>query len=459
MRTSVGIAFAFFFIFHCNLSGQTGLVNKVVAKVGGELVLLSDIEEQVAYLKDQGQTIGEQERCEILEGILAQKLLINQARLDSIVISEEQVTAEIDGRIEQILQMMNNDIGQFEAYYGKTVDEVRKEMTREMKNQMLAEQMRNQVMASASATPSEVIEFYKGMPKDSIPYYNSEVEIQELVIKPEVTSDEKLKTEEKLESIRQQILNDSASFTQMARLYSDDPGSARNGGDLGMMKRGSLVPEYEAAAYNLRPEEISEVVESEYGYHIIKLIERRGNNIHTQHILLKPELEDDDFQRTEKRLVEIKRLIETDSLNFQQAVRLHGYSGVQSYNNGGRVINNQSGDNFFEVGDLEPDVYFALDTLEVGEITKPLEYRSQSGETLFKIVKLVSRTDPHKASLKTDYAKIQQMTSQNKKSETLMNWMREKRESTYIEVAEDFEGCQNLDSWISSTPTSFQSTE
>jgi peptidyl-prolyl cis-trans isomerase SurA len=459
MRTSVGIAFAFIFIFHFNLSGQTGLVNKVIAKVGGELVLLSDIEEQVAYLKDQGQTIGEQERCEILEGILAQKLLINQARLDSIVISEEQVTAEIDGRIEQILQMMNNDIGQFEAYYGKTVDEVRKEMTREMKNQMLAEQMRNQVMASASATPSEVIEFYKGMPKDSIPYYNSEVEIQELVIKPEVTSDEKLKTEEKLESIRQQILNDSASFTQMARLYSDDPGSARNGGDLGMMKRGSLVPEYEAAAYNLRPEEISEVVESEYGYHIIKLIERRGNNIHTQHILLKPELEDDDFQRTEKRLVEIKRLIETDSLNFQQAVRLHGYSGVQSYNNGGRVINNQSGDNFFEVGDLEPDVYFALDTLEVGDITKPLEYRSPSGETLYKIVKLVSRTDPHKASLKTDYAKIQQMTSQNKKSETLMNWMREKRESTYIEVAEEFEGCQNLDSWISSTPTSFQSPE
>ncbi len=459
MRTSVIIAFAFTFIIHFNVSAQTGLVNKVIAKVGGELVLLSDIEEQVAYLRDQGQTIGEQEKCEILEGILAQKLLVNQAKLDSVVVQEEQVKAEIDGRIEQILQMMNNDIGQFESYYGKTVEEVRREMSREMKNQMLAEQMRNQVMASASATPSEVIEFYKSMPKDSVPYYNSEVEIQELVIKPEVTPEEKEQTEEKLKNIRQQILSDSASFTQMARLYSDDPGSARNGGDLGMMKRGSLVPEYEAAAYNLRPDEISEVVESEYGYHIIKLLERRGNNIHTQHILLKPELEDDDYQRSEKRLLEIRDLVEADSLTFEAAVRLHGYSGIQSYNNGGRVINNQSGDNFFEVGDLEPEVYFALDTLEVGDITKPLEYKSRSGETLYKIVKLISRTDPHKASLKSDYAKIQQMTSQNKKSETLMNWMRNKRETTYIEVSQEFAECQNLDAWISSTTTSFQSSE
>jgi len=431
--------------------GQTGLVNKVIAKVGGELVLLSDLEEQVAYLKDQGQEIGKKEKCEILEGILAQKLLVNQAKLDSLVVVEEQVNAEIDGRIERILQMMNNEVSQFEAYYGKTVNEVRQEMAREMRNQMLAEQMRNQVMASASATPSEVISFYESMPKDSVPYYNSEVEIQELVIKPEVTPEEKQRTLEKLNDIREQILNDSASFTQMARIYSDDPGSARNGGDLGMMKRGSLVPEYEAAAYNLRPGEISEVIESEYGFHIIKLLERRGNNIHTQHILSKPELDEVDFQRSISELREIKNLLETDSTTFEMAVRLHGYDGVQSYNNGGRVINNQSGDNFFEVGDLDPDVYFALDTLDVGDLTKPLKYQSRSGEVLFKIVKLMSRTDPHKASLKSDYAKIQQMASQNKKSETLMDWMRKKRESTYIEVVEEYAQCSNLTAWISST--------
>ncbi|NBC24828.1 MAG: peptidylprolyl isomerase [Bacteroidetes bacterium] len=458
MRNSTVVVCIVLFLGQFNLQGQTGLVNKVIAKVGGELVLLSDLEEQVAYLKDQGQEIGERERCEILEGILAQKLLVNQAKLDSLVVMEEQVNAEIDGRIERILQMMNNDMGQFEAYYGKTVNEVRSEMAREMKNQMLAEQMRNQVMSTASATPSEVIAFYESMPKDSVPYYNSEVEIQELVIKPEVTTEEKMQTEDKLNELREKILNDSASFTQMARVYSDDPGSARNGGDLGMMKRGSLVPEYEAAAYNLRPGEISEVVESEYGFHIIKLLERRGNNIHTQHILSKPELDEDDFQRTRDELLKIKSLIENDSLSFQQAVRLHGYSGVQSYNNGGRVVNNQSGDNYFEVGDLDPDVYFALDTLEVGEITQPLEYRTRGGETLYKIVKLMSRTDPHKASLQSDYAKIQQMASQNKKSETLMDWMIKKRKSTFIEVSEGFSDCPNLESWLSTTRSSAQSS-
>ncbi len=456
MKKSVAfIVMASLLLSGLHLNGQTGLVNKVIAKVGGELVLLSDLEEQVAYLKDQDQTIGEKEKCEILEGILAQKLLVNQARLDSIAVPDEQVKAEIDGRIERILQMMNNDMGQFEAYYGKTVEEVRREMSREMKNQMLAEQMRNQVMSTASATPSEVISFYESMPKDSIPYYNSDVEIQELVIQPEVTAERKQEAKERLNSIREKILADSASFTQLARLYSDDPGSAQNGGDLGMMKRGSLVPEYEAAAYNLRPGEISDVVESEYGFHIIKLLERRGNNIHTQHILLKPDLKEEDYRRAEKQLKELKSLIAGDSLSFEQAVRIRGYSGVQSYNNGGRVINNASGDNFFEVGDLEPEVYFALDTLEVGDITDPIEYQNRSGEKLFKIVKLVSRTDPHKASLKTDYAKIQQLASQNKKSETLMKWMRKKRDNTFIEVAEDFEGCENLDSWVSSGTTSY----
>ncbi len=449
--------FLFFISFALSpaMQAQTGLVNKVIAKVGGELILLSDLEEQVAYLKDEGETIGQPERCEILEGILAQKLMVNQARMDSITVPEEQVTAEIDGRIERILNMMNNDVSQFESYYGKTVEEVRKEMTREMRHQMMAEQMREKVMSRASSTPSEVVEFFESIPKDSVPYYNSEVEIQELVIQPEVTEDRKESARERLENIRQQILNDSTSFTQMARQYSDDPGSARNGGDLGMMKRGSFVPEYEAAAYNLRSGEISEVVESEFGFHIIKLLERRGNNIHTQHILIKPEMTEDDYSRTKKELEKVKELIVADSISFEQAVRIHGYSGVQSYNNSGRVINNQSGDNFFEVSDLDPDIYFATDTLNVGGVTDPIEYTNRSGEKLFKIIKLVSRSDPHQASLSSDYAKIQKIASEKKKGEVLMDWMREKRNSTYIEVAEEYESCPNISDWTSSKPSSY----
>jgi len=425
-----------------------GVVNKVVAKVGGELILLSDIQEQLAYIEDKQGSVSPEDRCYILESLLAQKLLVNQAKLDSVVVMDEEVDAQIDGRIEQILAMMNNDISQFEGYYGKTVEQVRSQMFREMKSQLLAERMRSQVMSKAEATPSEVVSYYKSIPSDSLPYYNSEVELQELVTRPEVNKVEREKAIEKLEDLRKKIVEDSASFTSLARTYSDDPGSARNGGDLGMMKRGSLVPEFEATAYNLRPNEVSEIVETEYGFHIIKLLERRGNNIHTQHILIKPEITEQDLEFAKMKLDSIRNLIVFDSLSFEAAVRIHGYDKVQSYNNGGRMINPATGDNFFEVGDLDPEIYFSTDTLEVGEITQPLEFSAPGRETLFRIIKLNSRTDPHKASLKKDYAKIQMMATEQKKGSMLIDWLDNVLKNTYIEISPEFHDCPNMDKWL-----------
>lgn len=441
------LVFALF--INVSLSGQDQIVNKVVAKVGGELILLSDIEEQFIYMKDQGEKVTPEDRCYILESILAQKLLVNQAKLDSIMISEEEVTAQIDARIDRILSMMNNDISQFESYYGKTVEQVRRTMENDMRNQMLAERMRSNIVNRANVTPSQVVSYFKKIPEDSLPYYNSEVELQELVLKPKINDLERQKAIDRLIEIKRSILEDTASFEELARLYSDDPGSARTGGDLGMMKRGSLVPEFEAAAYNLRPGEMSDVVETEYGFHLIQLIERRGNNIRTRHILIKPEITEDDLMRTNRKLDSIKHLIEVDTLNFEEAVRLHGFSQVQSYNNGGRMVNPKTGDNFFEVGDLEPDVYFATDTLEVGEITDPIQYRNEGGEILYRIIKLNSRTEPHKASLKTDYAKIQQMAVEQQKGELLIEWLDEKLEETYIEISPDYQYCLNLQRWYS----------
>ena len=443
---SIGIILCLF-IFSLGLHAQQSLVNKVVAKVGGELVLLSDIEEQFIYMKDQGGKVTKEDRCYILESLLAQKLLINQAKLDSITVSDEEVKGQIDARIDRILSMMNNDISQFESYYGKTIEQVRRQMTDDMKNQMMAERMRTQIVNQAEVTPSQVVSFYKQIPEDSLPYYNSEVEMQELVLKPQINDLERQKAIDKLIELKESILEDTASFEKLARIYSDDPGSARAGGDLGMMKRGSLVPEFEAAAYNLRPGEISDVVETEYGFHLIQLIERRGNNIHTRHILIKPEITEEDLLRTQRKLDSIKQLIEIDTLTFEEAVRRHGFENVQSYNNGGRMINPQTGDNFFEVGDLEPEIYFATDTLEVGDITEPLQYRDPSGEILYRIIKLNSRTEPHKASLKSDYAKIQQMATEQKKGELLVEWLDEKLDGTYIEISPDYDYCENLKQW------------
>lgn len=427
--------------------GQQSVVNKVVAKVGGELILLSEIEEQYIYMMDQGEEVTSEDRCYILESLLAQKLLVNQAKLDSVEVSEEEVSSQIDARIERILSMMNNDVSQFESYYGKTVEQVREQMQDDMRNQMLADRMRSNIVSKATATPSQVIQYFKSIPEDSLPYYNSEVELQELVLKPKVNDVERQKSIDRLEEIKERIIEDTVSFEQMARLYSDDPGSARKGGDLGMMKRGSLVPGYEAAAYNLETGEISDVVESEYGFHLIELIERRGNNIRTRHILIKPEITEKDLVRTRNKLDSIKTMIENDTMTFEQAVRFHGNSNVQSYNNGGRMINQSTGDNFFEVGDLDPDIYFTTDTLEVGEITSPMQYQDESGETQFRIVKLLTRTEPHKASLKTDYAKIQNMAIEQKKGNILVEWLNDKIEETHVEISPDYKYCKNLDRW------------
>ncbi|MCB0588184.1 MAG: peptidylprolyl isomerase, partial [Phaeodactylibacter sp.] len=307
-------------IFGPGCLAQREVIDKVVATIGGELVLLSEVEEQHALMEAQSGVLPEGARCNIMDQLMASKLLINQAKLDSIEVSDEEVEAQLDARIERILGFMNNDVAQFEAYYGQTINEVKSQFREDLKNQILADRMRSQVMASVTVTPSEVKKFFSSIPADSLPYFNSEVEVGEIVYKPKVNPEERKKTIEKLESIRQRIL-DGEDFADLASKYSDD-GSARGGGDLGWAKRGKYVPEFEAAAFKLEQNEISPVVESEFGFHIIQMLERRGNSIHVRHILIKPELTDEDLEKAEAHLDSVRQLLMADSLTFSQAVKL-----------------------------------------------------------------------------------------------------------------------------------------
>ena len=231
---------------------QREIIDKVVATIGGELVLLSEVEEQHALMEAQSGVLPDDARCNIMDQLMASKLLVNQAKLDSIEISEEEVEAQLDARIERILSFMNNDVSQFETYYGQTINEVKAQFREDLKSQILADRMRGQVMAGVTVTPSEVKQFFNSIPLDSLPYFNSEVEVGEIVYKPEVNKEERQKTIEKLESIRQRIV-DGEDFAELASKYSED-GSARAGGDLGWAKRGKYVPEFEAAAFKLECE-------------------------------------------------------------------------------------------------------------------------------------------------------------------------------------------------------------
>ncbi len=424
---------------------QREVIDKVVATIGGELVLLSEVEEQFALMEAQSGVLPEGARCNIMDQLMASKLLVNQAKLDSIEITDEEVEAQLDARIERILSFMNNDVSQFEDYYGQTINEVKEQFREDLRNQVLADRMRSQVMASVTVTPSEVKKFFNSIPQDSLPYFNSEVEVGEIVYKPQVNPEERQKTIEKLESIRQRIL-DGEDFAELASKYSDD-GSARSGGDLGWARRGKYVPEFEAAAFKLEKNEISPVIESEFGFHIIQMLERRGNSIHVRHILIKPDITDSDLEKAEAHLDTVRQLLLADSLTFSQAVKLYSNEDVQSYNNDGRMVNPATGNTFFEIGDLDPDIYFTIDTMKVGGISAPFEFRDQVGEVYYRIVQLQSRTSPHKANLRQDYSKIQQAAIESKKSEFIGNWIKDKVDATYIDVDPMFNQCPVLDKW------------
>lgn len=426
---------------------QKAVIDKVAAMVGGEVILLSEVEEQFALLKAQRPNAPDNARCEIMDALLSTKLLINQAKLDSVEVTDAEVEDQLNARIDRILSYMNGDISQFEDYYGQTITEVKDQFREDLRNQILSDRMRSQVMAGVSVTPSEVKTFFSEIPRDSLPYFNAEVEVGEIVYKPQVNAVERRKAIDKLEGLRAQIAGGQATFEALAQRFSDD-GSARIGGDLGWAKRGKFVPEFEAAAYSLEPGEISPVVETEFGFHLIQLLERRGNSIHVRHILVRPDITSEDLDLARAFLDSIRTLVVNDSISFSIAVKRFGNKDVQSYSNDGRMMNPASGNTFFEIGDLDPDVYFALDTMkQIGRLSAPFEFKDPTGETFYRIVQLQSRSTPHRANLKQDYSKIRDAAIQAKQSDFLMNWVRERVDSTYIYLDPMYNSCDLLDMW------------
>lgn len=437
----------------CGLSSglfaQREIIEKVIANVGSEIILLSEVEEQLVLIAErQGGVLPPDTRCLILDNLLTQRLLINQAKLDSVVVSDEEVEAQLSIRIEQILDYMGGDISQFEEYYGQSVNEVKESFRDDLRNQLLADRMRADVMKDIKVTPSEVKAFFKNIPHDSLPYFNSEVEIGEIVYQPKVNETERQKAIAKLEALRKRIVEGGESFAEIAKTFSDDFASARIGGDLGWTKRGKFVPEFEAAAYKLDENEVSEVVESEFGFHLIQLLGRRGNSIHTRHILVKAEITDQDLELARAKLDSVRQLLISDSISFSKAVKKFGYDQVQSYNNDGKIINPKTGNTFFEIGDLEPAIYFTIDTMKVGTYSKPFRFTDQRGETFYRILHLDSRTQPHVASLEKDYSRIQEATIELKKTSFLTNWIEQKVRSTFVQVDQEYHNCDALAKWI-----------
>ena len=430
----------------CQMQGQDTIVlDKIVAKIGGEVIFHSDVEEQMAMMRERKGNPGKTEQCLILESLMAQAMLVHYAKIDSVEVTEDEVDAEIDARMDQILTYMNNDRKLFQEVYGQTVSEMREQVKDDMQRKLLGDKMQAEIMKNVDITPAEVLEFYNRIPKDSLPYFNAEVELAELVIYPQINEEERAKALEKINKVKD-LLKAGEDFATLARKYSDD-GSARDGGDLGWTTRGSFVPEFEATAFQLEVNETSDVIETEFGYHILQLLERRGNSIHTRHILVRPRITDADLQKTVNKLDSIKMLIAADSLSFPDAVHRFGDKRVQSYSNNGRMINPKTTNTFFETADVDSEIFFSIDTLKVWDITPPIEYRTPLGDYSYKIVQLQGRTTPHKANLKQDYSRIQDAAKESKRNVAFSDWVDKHIPNTYIVIDPQYKDCPNIDKW------------
>ncbi len=443
---------ALFMLHAFVLTAQRQLVEMIVARVGDEMILLSDVEEYFYQQKSRYANIPDDVRCHVLEEILTEKLLVNQAKLDSVIVDDDQVEQQLAAKIDHILGLMGNDVRYFEEYYGKSVAQVRADFRDDLRSQLTAQRMRSKVMENAKITPAEVKSYFESIPKDSLPYFNAEVEVGEILFKPTVNAVERQKAIDRVNRIRERLM-EGEDFAELATRLSDDPMSARSGGDLGMQKRGTFVPEFEAAAYNLSEGEISDVTESQFGFHIIQLIKRRGNVIHTRHILVKPEITQADLDLAEAKLDSIRTAFLTDTITFEVLVRRHSDKDAQSFSNGGRMINALTGNTFFETSQLDVDIFFAIDTLDIGELSRPLKFRDQTGEIAFRIVQLQTRTEPHVANLRQDYTKIKQAAINEREHDFLQKWIEEKIVGTYVFIDQAFinrYGCGHLEKWTNS---------
>ena len=435
-----------FFVIVMPMKAQNPqVIDRVVAVVGQNIILQSDIESRYMEYRLQGGIKGSANtiRCEILEDLMFQKLMLNQAEMDSITVTDEQVNADVDNWINYLVSQLGSQEN-LEKYYKTTMPEIREELFRMRKDNMLVMQVEQAMLANVEVTPSEVKNFYNSMSKDSIPMVNSKYEIAHLVKRPPITLEQKLEVKDKLYKMRKRILN-GERFSTLALLYSEDPGSARKGGELGFKGKGEFVPEFEAAAFNLRDGEISEVVETEYGFHIIQMIERRGDFVNVRHILLTVKVAPEALQEAYDELDSIAGLINNDSITFDEAVRR--FSDEKDRINGGLLVNQISGGTLFDASELDQQVSVVVNRMEVGEISSPVPMKTSDNKDACRLIYLKKKTEPHKANLKDDYILIRDLAMQKKREEIINRWIENKSGKAYIKVCDEFKDCDFKFNW------------
>ncbi len=426
-----------------------GVIDEVIWVVGDEAILRSEVEEERLRMQYEGQQMKGDPYCIIPEQMAIQKLFLHQADLDSIEANESSVSHQVDMRINYYI----NQIGskeKMEEYFRKPSSEIREEMMTLVRHQMIIQQMQQKLTSTIKPTPAEIRRFYNSLPMDSIPMMPAQVEVQILSFEPPVPVEETERIKQRLREFTERIQSGSADFSMLARLYSEDTESAKHGGELGFVGKGTLVPEFAEVAFNLNdPKRVSRIVQTEYGFHIIQLIEKKGDRINCRHILLRPRIQSIDKIQAIARLDSIRQLVEADSLQFEQAVVMFSQD-KNTVMNAGLMINPNTGSSRFEYQELAPEIAKQIYSLKEGEVSQPFVMMDpQKNREVCALVRLKKRMDVHRANITDDFQTIKGMLEQQKGQELLHNWILQKQKTTYVQIAPEWQGCDFVyPNWI-----------
>lgn len=422
-------------------------VDGVAAVVGNYIVLDSDIDLMYIELKSQGVDVEKITRCELLGKQLEDKLYAHQAIQDSIVVTDDEVNSFMDSQMNTMVEQIGSKEKLFEYYKKKDEQDFRNYFFEIIKMNKLTSQMQRKIVDDVTVTPDEVKQFFNKIPTDQIPTIGAEIELSQIVIKPIVSKEDKQKTIDKLNEIRNDVISNGGSFYSKAVIYSEDPGSSSNGGYYKMNKKTQFVKEFKDVAFRLNEGEISEPFETEFGYHIIFVEKIIGQDIELRHIVISPKVTTKAINEASEKIESIKAKIEKGEISFEEAAKATS-DDKDTRTNGGLLLNPRTSEPRFEISKLDPALYNQVNELKQGDISKVFLDQERQGTKFFKILKVNKKTEEHKADYGTDYIKIKELALSDKQFKEIGKWMAEKIEKNYIKVSNDYKECAFENNWL-----------
>lgn len=424
----------------------TGLmIDRIIAVVGREAIFHSDLVARSEQARQNGVPSSPANTCGELEDLLYEKLLLEQGRIDSVVVDQAQVDSELDRRIRYFAGQLGGE-KKLEEFYGKSITEIRAEFRDQVEDQLMVQNMQQKVASDIRITPREVQRFFDKIPEDSVPLINAEVEYAEILRIPKASEAEERRVRRKIEEFRESVLKGDKDMCTVAILYSEDPVSAKECGELGLVPLGTMVPEFDAVAMSLKEGEVSQVFKTQYGYHFMQLVERRGEYYNARHVLMRPQVGSAELQLERMMLDSLAGNIRLGKVTFGEMVIKHS-DDEESKGNNGTVIEPNSNSARWDMGALDQQTFFVLDKLKAGEVSEPQLIVMPDGSKAYRILQLLARTPPHRANLKDDYRMIQQAAEGKLRSAAVDTWVKERLDGTHVRIDADYAACTFSHDW------------